>query len=75
MYDIFSYAELKNAVFSDMDLEKITLYETVVHGIKLINIRNLNIKTAILSLNIGDFKNENIVMGEDAIEYFQKNCL
>lgn len=72
LYDIFSYAKLKNVVFSNMDLEKITLYETVVHDIKLINVRNLNIKSTILSLNIGDFENENILMGEDAIEYFQK---
>ena len=75
LYDSFSYSSLKKVLFCDMSLKNLDFYKTIISNIKLKNVEENKKKKSIISLNIGDFKNENIIVGEEAIEYFQKNCI
>lgn len=75
IYDSFSYSALKNIVFCDMNMRDIEFYKTILYQIRLINIKEFDMIKSIISLNIGDFKNKEIITGEKAIEYFKKICI
>ena len=73
--DIFSYSSLKNILFCDMDLKHLEFYNVIIDNIKFKNIEEFDVNKAVISLNTGNFKNENIIKGENAVEYFQKSCV
>jgi len=75
LYDTFSYSLLKNIIFCDMELRHMDFYNVIIDNIKLKNIEEFDVNKAVISLNIGDFENKKLIKGEDAIEYFQKNCI
>lgn len=74
LYDIFSYSLLKNIIFCDMDLRYLDFYQVIIENIKLKSVKGFEVDKAVISLNVGNFKNENIITGANAIEYFQNNC-
>lgn len=75
LYDIFSYSSLKNILFSKMSLKHLDFYGTIVNNIVLKDVREFDINRAVISLNTGDFRNEIIIKGIEAVNYFAKMCM
>lgn len=56
-------------------MKDIEFYKTIVYQVSLMNVEEFDMKKSIISLNIGNFKNKEIITGEKAVEYFQKVCI
>lgn len=74
LFDVFSFSLLKNILFCDMDLRYLDFYQVMAEHITFRNIKGFNVDKAVISLNAGNFRNENIITGENAVEYFRKCC-
>jgi uncharacterized protein YjbI with pentapeptide repeats len=74
LYDIFSYSSLKNILFSQMSLKHLDFYGVMVNNIVLKDIKGFDINEAVISINTGNFKNEIMIKGIDAVNYFTKMC-
>lgn len=72
--NLFHATSLKNILFSQMSLKHLDFYGVMVNNIVLKDIKGFDINEAVISINTGNFKNEIMIKGIDAVNYFTKMC-
>lgn len=69
-FDCFHNTEIKNTKFSNTNLTKFSISETIIDKLEFDNCVNFDFKNICKSINKGAFEEETIIVGSDAELYF-----